>query len=111
MARIGSGAMAADTMRASPRVVAGSAGFLGSDLCERLLRLGHSVLCVDNLTMGARGNLDELTEEPRFRLMLHDIAEPLRTGLGELGAWREGQRIDDRTEAAADELRRRGLAA
>ena len=103
--------MAADTMRASPRVVAGGAGFLGSDLCERLLRLGHSVLCVDNLTTGARGNLDELTEEPRFRLMLHDVSKPLRTGLGELGAWLEGQRTDDRTEAAADELRRRGLVA
>lgn len=58
-------------------VVAGGAGFLGSHLCERLLRLGHSVLCVDNLTTGAMGNLDELMEEPRFRLTLHDIAEPL----------------------------------
>lgn len=58
-------------------VVAGGAGFLGSHLCERLLRLGHSVLCVDNLTTGAMGNLDGLMEEPRFRLTLHDIAEPL----------------------------------
>jgi len=58
-------------------VVAGGAGFLGSHLCERLLRLGHSVLCVDNLTTGALANLDELVDEPRFRLTLHDIAEPL----------------------------------
>jgi dTDP-L-rhamnose 4-epimerase len=36
---------------------------------------------------------------------------PLETGLAELGAWLEGQRTEDRTEAAADELRRRGLVA
>ena len=58
-------------------VVAGGAGFLGSHLCERLLRLGHSVLCIDNLSTGAMTNLEELMEEPRFRLTLHDIAEPL----------------------------------
>ena len=58
-------------------VVAGGAGFLGSHLCERLLRLGHCVLCVDNLSTGALANLDGLTDEPRFRLTLHDIAEPL----------------------------------
>ena len=69
--------MSVNPMRASPMVVAGGAGFLGSHLCERLLRLGHSVLCIDNLSTGALGNLDELTEEPRFRLTLHDIAEPV----------------------------------
>jgi UDP-glucuronate decarboxylase len=57
-------------------VVAGGAGFLGSHLCERLLRLGHSVLCIDNLTTGALGNVEQLTQEPRFLLTLHDIAEP-----------------------------------
>jgi UDP-glucuronate decarboxylase len=64
-------------MRASPMVVAGGAGFLGSHLCERLLRRGHSVLCIDNLTTGALANLDGLMGEPRFRLMLHDVAQPL----------------------------------
>jgi len=64
-------------MADSPMVVAGGAGFLGSHLCERLLRLGHSVLCVDNLTTGTLDNLEGLTGEPRLRLMLHDIAEPL----------------------------------
>ena len=58
-------------------VVAGGAGFLGSHLCERLLHRGHSVLCIDNLTTGALGNLDGMMEEPRFRLTLHDIAAPL----------------------------------
>ena len=77
MTRCGNGAAEEEGMRASPMVVAGGAGFLGSHLCERLLRLGHSVLCIDNLTTGTLANLDGLLEEPRFRLTLHDIAEPL----------------------------------
>jgi UDP-glucuronate decarboxylase len=72
----GNSAMAVEPMRASPMVVAGGAGFLGSHLCERLLRLGHSVLCADNLTTGSLGNIEGLMEEPRFRLAVHDIAEP-----------------------------------
>jgi UDP-glucuronate decarboxylase len=58
-------------------VVAGGAGFLGSHVCERLLRRGHCVLCVDDLSTGAITNIEGLVEEPRFRLMLHDIAEAL----------------------------------
>jgi len=69
--------MAVGSMGASPMVVAGGAGFLGSHLCECLLRRGHSVLCIDNLTTGDLGNLDELMAQPRFRLLVHDIAEPL----------------------------------
>jgi UDP-glucuronate decarboxylase len=75
--RCGNGVMAVNPMRASPMVVAGGAGFLGSHLCERLLRHGHSVLCVDDLTTGSLANVEELMEESRFRLTLHDIAEPL----------------------------------
>ena len=69
--------MPINTMKASPMVVAGGAGFLGSHLCERLLRRGHCVMCIDDLSTGAMANIDELTEEPRFRVALHDIAEPL----------------------------------
>src|SRR6185437_6220896 len=71
--------MSANPMRGSPMVVAGGAGFLGSHLCERLLRLGHCVLCGDDLSTGAMANLEELMDEPRFRLTLHDIAGALET--------------------------------
>ncbi|MCF7875015.1 MAG: NAD-dependent epimerase/dehydratase family protein [Candidatus Omnitrophica bacterium] len=40
-------------------LVTGGAGFIGSHLCDRLLELGHSVLCVDNLSTGKKSNLDK----------------------------------------------------
>ena len=58
-------------------VVTGGAGFIGSHLCERLLRDGHDVLCVDNLYTGARRNLDSLRSHPRFEFLRHDICFPL----------------------------------
>ncbi len=57
-------------------LVAGGAGFLGSHLCDRLVRRGQSVLCVDNLLTGELTNLEALMEEPRFELRRHDIADP-----------------------------------
>ena len=43
-------------------LVTGGAGFLGSHLCERLLELGHDVLCVDNFFTGTRDNIAHLLE-------------------------------------------------
>lgn len=58
-------------------VVTGGAGFLGSHLCERLLALGHSILCVDNLATGSRANIQALEGDPRFEFRLHDITKPI----------------------------------
>ena len=58
-------------------LVTGGAGFLGSHLCERLLALGHAVLCVDNFYTGTRANLAPLLAHPRFELLRHDITFPL----------------------------------
>jgi UDP-glucuronate decarboxylase len=57
--------------------VTGGAGFLGSHLCERLLRDGHEVICVDNFFSGKRANVAHLTADPRFELVRHDIVEPI----------------------------------
>ena len=58
-------------------LVTGGAGFLGSHLCERLVRDGHEVLCVDNFYTGARANIAHLLGLPNFELMRHDVTFPL----------------------------------
>jgi UDP-glucuronate decarboxylase len=61
-----------------PRVlVTGGAGFLGSFLCESLVRAGHEVICVDNFYTGRRENIFHLLREPNFELLRHDITFPL----------------------------------
>jgi UDP-glucuronate decarboxylase len=58
-------------------LITGGAGFLGSHLCERLLREGNDVLCVDNLFTGSKRNIVHLFDNPYFELMRHDITFPL----------------------------------
>lgn len=58
-------------------LVTGGAGFLGSHLCERLLRSGNDVLCVDNFYTGAKHNVSHLFGHDRFELMRHDVTFPL----------------------------------
>ena len=58
-------------------LVTGGAGFLGSHLCDRLVRDGHDTLCADNFFTGDKRNLDQLRGHPRFELMRHDITFPL----------------------------------
>ncbi len=56
-------------------VVTGGAGFLGSHLCETLLKRGHRVICVDNLETGTLRNIDHL-RQPEFEFRQIDIIEP-----------------------------------
>lgn len=58
-------------------VVTGGAGFLGSHLCEALVRSGHRVTCVDNLETGSRRNVGHLQAQPLFRLVTADVNEGL----------------------------------
>jgi len=58
-------------------LVTGGAGFLGSHLCERLLRDGDDVLCVDNYFTGRKDNIAHLMGNPHFEAMRHDITFPL----------------------------------
>ncbi len=57
--------------------VTGGAGFLGSHLCERLLKEEQDVLCIDNLYTGSKRNIVDLLSNPYFELMRHDITYPL----------------------------------
>ena len=58
-------------------LVTGGAGFLGSHLCDRLLRDGHEVLCLDNFFTGSKRNVRHLADEPDFELIRHDVTFPL----------------------------------
>lgn len=58
-------------------LVAGGAGFVGSHLCEWLLRSGDEVICVDNLSTGRLANVAHLCANPRFRFVDHDVVKPL----------------------------------
>jgi len=58
-------------------LVTGGAGFLGSHLCDRLIKDGHDVLCVDNFFTGSKANVAHLLHHPRFELLRHDVTFPL----------------------------------
>jgi len=57
-------------------LVTGGAGFIGSNLCDRLLERGHRVICVDNLQTGHISNIRALTNHPRFEFVSHDVRRP-----------------------------------
>jgi UDP-glucuronate decarboxylase len=58
-------------------IVTGGAGFLGSHLCERLLKNGANVICIDNYFTGTRRNIDRMIDHHRFDLIRHDVTFPL----------------------------------
>lgn len=58
-------------------LVTGGAGFIGSHLCEFLLKRGYAVICVDNLITGNKNNLSSFSSDPKFKFILHDVTQPL----------------------------------
>lgn len=56
--------------------ITGGAGFIGSHLCERLLKDGYSVICIDNLISGSRKNIQHLEKNNNFRYINHDVTLP-----------------------------------
>ena len=57
-------------------LITGGAGFIGSHLCERLLKEGNEVLCLDNYFTGSKTNIKHLLENPYFELIRHDVTAP-----------------------------------
>lgn len=58
-------------------LVTGGAGFLGSHLCDKLVTLGHEVVCIDNFFTGNKRNIEHLIGHKRFELVRHDVTFPL----------------------------------
>jgi len=56
-------------------LVAGGAGFIGSNLVDALLAEGHNVVCVDNFFIGTRQNIAHLKEHPRFKFYEQDLCD------------------------------------
>ncbi len=65
-------------------IVTGGCGFLGSHLCEKLVKEGHEVLCVDNCFSGTKQNIADLHNIPNFEFIRHDITFPLYVEVDEI---------------------------
>ena len=56
-------------------LVAGGAGFIGSNLVDALLKEGHQVVCIDNYFIGTKENIAHLAQEPRFKMYEQDLCD------------------------------------
>ncbi len=65
-------------------LVTGGAGFLGSHLCERLVEMGHDVICLDNFFTSQKTNVAGLLGRPNFDLIRHDIIQPVYLEVDEI---------------------------
>ena len=65
-------------------LITGGAGFLGSNLCERLLDEGNEVICLDNFFTGNKENIIHLMANPHFEVLRHDVTIPLYIEIDEI---------------------------
>ncbi|MGD1029707.1 MAG: UDP-glucuronic acid decarboxylase family protein [Opitutaceae bacterium] len=59
-------------------LVTGGAGFLGSHLCDRLIKEGNEVVCLDNFFTGRKQNIAHLVDNPLVEIVRHDVIDPFK---------------------------------
>ncbi len=65
-------------------LVSGGAGFLGSHLCDQLVKEGNQVICLDNFFSGSEQNISHLLPSPNFKLLVQDVSLPLSFEVDEI---------------------------
>ncbi len=65
-------------------LVTGGAGFLGSHLIDNLMANGEKVICIDNFISGKTKNIEKWLNHPNFRLIKHDIVEPIKIDVNKI---------------------------
>ena len=65
-------------------LVTGGAGFIGSHLCERLVKEGNDVICLDNYFTGSKDNIRHLLDNHNFELVRHDVTTPYYAEVDEI---------------------------
>lgn len=65
-------------------LVTGGAGFVGSHLCDLLVKRGNKVICLDNFSTGKKENISHLTDNPDFELVKHDVTNPYYKDVDEI---------------------------
>ncbi len=65
-------------------LVTGGLGFIGSHLCEKLIKLQNYVICLDNEFTGNLKNIQHLLKHPNFEFIRHDIVDPIKLEIDEI---------------------------
>ena len=65
-------------------LITGGAGFIGSHLCDRLLKEGNDIICLDNFFTGSKENIIHLASNPYFELVRHDVTMPFFAEVDEI---------------------------
>lgn len=71
-------------MKAKRILVTGGAGFVGSNLCHRLIKQGHYVICLDNFYTGSAQNVADLVKSSNFMVVNHDVRQPYDFNVDEI---------------------------
>ncbi|OGH19674.1 MAG: hypothetical protein A3D74_00575 [Candidatus Levybacteria bacterium RIFCSPHIGHO2_02_FULL_37_13] len=69
-------------------LITGGAGFIGTNLCEKLLSQNHHVIAIDNLITSTKSNIEPLFSNPKFEFIEQDVTLPLRNWKLEIRNWK-----------------------